>query len=273
MLETPRSSRIASAWTPFWPRWPSTTEACPRRKRGWSAPKRRRKSSKYSRAAGSRSIATKRPRPARSWASRAACPPAPKVASTTVSPGCTARTRRTSCARTGTWSVALGGKALGNMLGTPFDLLQLVPPRRAVPDLDVVVDPGDDDLAAQLGVLRQRRRHHHAPLLVELALLRAGEEEALHLPAVGAERIERGQPGLDEPLPVAARVRVEAAVHASGEHDTVAERASELRREREAVLVIDRVLVLAEKHPTSLDLLTTFPHDRPQWSTAQHFQP
>src|SRR5688500_948368 len=95
----------------------------------------------------------KRPSPRRSAASMRACPPAPNVASTTVSPGRTARSSRTSAAKTGTWSVLLCCKAFGNKLHTPFDVFQVLAPGGAVPDLDVVAHTGDDDLAAQTGVL------------------------------------------------------------------------------------------------------------------------
>ena len=99
--DTPRSSRIASASTPFSASCSSTTEKSPRRKRVW-APMCLATRSKYSRAPGSRSIAISLPLPPRSAASSAAWPPAPKVASTTVCPGLTARSSRTSPARTGT---------------------------------------------------------------------------------------------------------------------------------------------------------------------------
>ena len=56
MLETPRSSRIASARTPFSASWVSTIEKSPRRKRA-DTPVVRRKRSKYGRTVGSRSIA------------------------------------------------------------------------------------------------------------------------------------------------------------------------------------------------------------------------
>src|SRR5205809_5678984 len=124
------------------------------------------------------------PLPRRSAARIVACPPAPKVASTTVSPGRAARHSRTSSARTGTWSASLGCKTFGNILSTPFDLGELALPGRAVPDLEVVVDPGDDDVAAELRVGDQRGRQAHAPLLVRRRLTRAGEEVALHPPAL-----------------------------------------------------------------------------------------
>src|SRR5207237_75547 len=82
------------ARTPFSESCSSTAPKSPRSSRACTpAPFSNRV--KYVRAAGSRSIAINLPRPLRSAASRDACPPAPKVASTTVSPGRTARLSRT----------------------------------------------------------------------------------------------------------------------------------------------------------------------------------
>src|SRR6187200_1291477 len=106
----------------------------------------------------------KRPLPCRSAARTRACPPAPNVASTTVSPGRTASSSRTSSARTGTWSVLLRCKALGNKLHTPFHFFDLLFPGGAVPDLDVVAHTGDDDLTTEARVSEQGRRHHHPAL-------------------------------------------------------------------------------------------------------------
>ena len=80
------------------------------------------------------------------------------------------------------WSVALGSKALGNIFRTPFELSELGPPRVAVPDLDVVVDAGDDDVPLQGPVLEQRRRDDDAALLVQLPGRRARVEEAVQRP-------------------------------------------------------------------------------------------
>src|SRR4051812_16291436 len=178
ILETPRSSRIASARAPSWASWRSTIENSPRRSRVWT-PAWRRKLSKYGRTDGSRSTAIRRPCPCSSPASSAAWPPAPNVASTTVSPGCTSSSSRTSSPRTGTWSVVSGCKAFGNMLRAPFDGLQLLAPRGAVPDLEVVVDAGDDDLAREARGADQGRRQHHPALLVEVDLRGRREEVAL----------------------------------------------------------------------------------------------
>src|SRR6187431_2792840 len=124
--------------------------------------------SKYGRTVGSRSIAISFPRPWRSAASSREWPPAPKVASTTVSPGCTSSSPRTSSASTGTWSAASVRKTFGNISRAPFDRAQLGRPRGAVPDLDVVVHSRDDHVLADARVLRERERDDHPPLLVEL---------------------------------------------------------------------------------------------------------
>src|SRR5256885_15013489 len=115
-----------------------------------------------------------RPLPRKSAASSAAWPPAPKVASMTVSPGWTASSRRTSSARTGTWSVALGCKTFGNMLCISHDLLQLIAPGGAIPDLEPVTHAGDNHIAAEASVLEQGGRQHHAALLVRRRLDGAG---------------------------------------------------------------------------------------------------
>src|SRR5918999_1618239 len=227
MLETPRSRMIASASTPFSASWTRTTAKSPRRKRDCGGSSRRERS-KYFRASGSRSTAMSRPRPARSAARSRECPPAPKVASTTVAPGCTARCSRTSPASTGTWSVLLRCNALGNKLHAPFDLFQLLPPARALPDLDV------------------RRRQHHASLPVELGLGRSREDESAHLPGFLRKGIETLQPRSDELVPSRARVHDEAPVHAARDDDPVGQRLAKLGREGESVLVIEGVLVLAE---------------------------
>src|SRR5437588_11570425 len=178
MLETPRSSRIASAFIPFAASCPSTVANSPRRNRA-ETPVRRRNRSKYVRAAGSRSIAISLPSPRKSAANSSAWPPAPKVPSITVSPASTARSSRTSSARTGIWSVAFGCKAFGNMLRPPFDFLDLRLPRRSIPDLEVVVDAGDHDLPTQGRVLTERGRQHDPALLVGRGLDGGGEEVAL----------------------------------------------------------------------------------------------
>src|SRR3954467_7123815 len=242
--ETPRSSRIASARTPFSASCGSTTPKSPRRSRAFAVV-RFASCSKYVRAVGSRSIAISFPLPRRSAARIAACPPAPKVASMTVSPGSTARQARTSSARTGTWSASLGCKTFGNILSTPFDLGELALPGGAVPDLEVVVDPGDDDVAAELRMREQSWRDAHAALFVRRLFAGAGEEMAVHPPALLAERVERGELRVAVALEGAGRPDEYAAVKAPGDDAAVVEGLPELDRKCQAVLVVDCVLVLA----------------------------
>jgi hypothetical protein len=87
-----------------------------------------------------------------------------------------------------------------------------------------------------------------AALLVELGLRGTGEEEALHPAALLAQRVERGEARLDEPVPVGAGVGEEAAVHAAGHDDPVAEPMPEAGRQREPVLVVEGVVEFAEEH-------------------------
>src|SRR5205823_6109435 len=154
------------------------------------------------------------------------------------------------------------------MLRTPFDLRQLLTPGGAIPDLEVVVDTGDDDVAAELRVLDQRARKHQPALLVELRLRRAGEEEPVEPAPLLAERIQRGELRVDESTPIRTTVGVETAVEAARDDDPLGEGLSELGRKGEAVLVIDRVLVLAEEHRLgrfpSFPLRPTLSHDSPQ---------
>src|SRR5215467_7076729 len=242
--ETPRSSRIASARTSFPASCGRTTPKSPRRSRAFTVVPFAN-CSKYVRAVGSRSIAISFPLPRRSVARIVAWPPAPKVASTTVSPGRTARHARTSSARTGTWSASLGCKTFGNILSTPFDLGELALPGGAVPDLEAVVDPGDDDVAAELGVREQCGRDAHPPLLVRRRLAGSGEEVTMHPPALLAQRVQSGKSRIAVVLPGNRCPRIEAPVEAARDDDPVLERLPELRRQRQTVLVVDRMLVLA----------------------------
>src|SRR5579884_876938 len=258
--ETPRSRRIASARTPLSASCRSTVENSPWSSRVFAAVARRSRS-KYGATVGSRSIAISFPFPRSRAASSAAWPPAPKVQSTTVSPGRGSSERTTSSARTGTWSVSVG-KTLGNIFRAPFDLVHVRAPPGAIPDLEVVVDAGDRDLALDARALQQRGWQHHPSLLVQVGAHRAGEEVALHHPALPAERVERAD-AADQPLPLGHRVRVQAPVHPAGDDDAVAQPVAELRGEREAVLLVERMVVFAEQHGS------TAPHFTPPLATSK----
>ena len=91
--------------------------------------------------------------PSRSSARRRAWPPAPNVASTTVSPG----PHREELAHLvgedrDVVSCPMRCKTFGSMLGAPFDGVQVLLPGTGVPELEVVVVARDDDLALEAGV-------------------------------------------------------------------------------------------------------------------------
>ena len=115
------------------------------------------------------------------------------------------------------------------MLGPPFHVCNLLAPRCAVPDLQVVVNAGDDDLPPELGVLDERPRQHDPALLVGLRLGGGGVEVALHHAIVLTERVEGAEPRLDEGMPGLDGVGGKATVHPPGDDHAVGERLSELR--------------------------------------------
>ena len=108
-----------------------------------------------------------------------------------------------------------GCKTFGNILRTPFDFGQLLAPGGAVPDLEPVVDAGDDDLPAQLRVLDQLGGDHHAALFVELGLGAPRRRRCLwrRRPS-GLSGSSADESRLDESIPIRTTEGVEAAVEA-----------------------------------------------------------
>src|ERR687896_819839 len=145
-----------------------------RRNRVWQGASRA-SSSKRSSAAGSRSMQTSVPvGPSRS-ATRRACPPAPKVQSTAVSPAAGAVRSISSPASTGTCVRVMSrrmAKALGHLPDLRVEGLLLALPALAAPYLEVVADPDHDDVLLDRGVGQQRRRQGDPPGAVELHLER-----------------------------------------------------------------------------------------------------
>ena len=133
-------------------------------------------------------------------------------------------------------------------------------PRGAIPDLEVVGHAGHRHLARDPGRLEQRRRDHQPALLVELDVGRAGEEVAPHPAAV---RPTSGSTASIRSAIFAQRLDgpgVEAAIEAARHDDLVLRTLPELRRECEAVLLVQRMLVLTEQHGP---LRPTLPHFTP----------
>ena len=90
--------------------------------------------------------------------------------------------------------------------------------RGAIPDLEVVVHAGDRDLAPDRELLEQLGRDHHPALLVELGRGSAGEEVALQRSRLAAERVERAHPTGKE-LECGPRIDEEASIQAAADHD------------------------------------------------------
>src|ERR1022692_3405460 len=129
---------------------------------------------KGSSASGSRSIATSVPSGPKRSQSRAACPPPPKVQSTTVWPGERARSSSSSSASTGMWTAGMSSRmvnARGYLSDAAKQRRSMFVPAEAIPQLQAVARPDDDDLLAQLGVLAEKARHHDPPGRVQLRVV------------------------------------------------------------------------------------------------------
>src|SRR5687768_8533198 len=112
-------------------------------------------SSKRDSTAGSRSMQISVPvGPSRSATSRA-CPPAPNVQSTAVSPDAGAVRSISSPASTGMCTRLMSrriAKTLGHLLDLAVERLLLAPPALLAPDLEVVPHPDHHDLLLDPGV-------------------------------------------------------------------------------------------------------------------------
>ena len=111
----------------------------------------------------------------------------------------------------------------------------------------MVVDTHDRDIASEARVAGEVGRNEHAALLVDLGHGCAREHEALHLARLPRERVERAD-ALGARLPARAWIDVDGAVDPADENDAATESVAELRRQGEAVLVVDRVLVGSVEH-------------------------
>src|SRR3954454_13356615 len=150
-------------------------------------------------AVGSRSMAISVPvGPSRS-ATRRAWPAPPSVQSIAVWPGRGSSASISSPARTGTWVWGMSrsvAKRLSQFRRPLGEAGVVVRPGRAVPDFEAVADAGDDDLAADVGVLQEARGQHHAAGRIQLGLLRGAEEQPPRLARLRGERIGEVRKGL-----------------------------------------------------------------------------
>src|SRR3954464_5363620 len=206
-------------------------------------------SAKRSSATGSRSMAMSVPPGPRRSATSRACPPAPNVQSTAVSPGCGASTATSSGARTGTWPSAWARGMSSRMAKTVRDVVHLGGqaivedlPGALVPDLEAVLCPDHDDVLLERGVLHERGRQAHAAGVVELAVVRVAAVEVLDRPRVLGHRVEVGERGLHAGVEVLGGPQLDAGVHAARENKTLGEAFAELGRDGEPALRVEGVV-------------------------------
>src|ERR1051325_10946626 len=159
----------------------------------------RANSSKRSSAAGSRSMHTSVPaRPIRS-AIRRACPPAPKVQSTTMSPGCGSVSSISSPASTGTCARVMSrriAKTLRDLLDLRGQFVLIGRPPVAIPHLEVVDHPHEDHVLVDPAVAHELLVEGHAAGGIEVRVERPAREEARELPPLLAEGVEVREKGV-----------------------------------------------------------------------------
>src|SRR5215213_5560308 len=244
MEDTPRSRYTRSAATPSSASCPRPSAKGPRMKRvahGTSAAS----SAKRSSAIGSRSSPMSVPAgPIRS-ATRRAWPPPPIVQSTATSPGCGPSTSISSPARTGMWTWVMSSrmaKRCGEVGDVTRELLVVGLPPLAVPDLEAVAGPADDDVLLEARVPHERRRDHHAARAVELDVEGVRGVVALELAVLGGHGVQAAERAVDEVLVVRRAPDGDTGFNALCENHTLRERRPELRRNRESVLGVERVV-------------------------------
>src|SRR3954471_19934931 len=202
-------------------------------------------SSKRASAAGSRSMQTSVPvEPSRSATSRA-CPPAPKVQSTAVSPRAGEVRSISSPARTGTWTGVMSrriAKLLRHLPDLRVEGLLLRAPALRRPDLEVVADAHDHDLLGDRRVRQQRRGKRHAPARVQVDLEGVALVEAAQLAVLSAERVEIPQRPLQALLVRLRRPDRDAGLRVLGENRPVREGRAKPGRNAEPVLRVQRML-------------------------------
>ena len=216
--------------------------------------------SNRSAAAGSRSMQITRPAgPSRSPTARA-CPPPPNVQSITVWPPAGSSRSTSSRSRTGTCSVGIrrsvaerrGGRGSSARAAAitprpPLARSASARPRPRVPDLEMVVRADDHARPPEPGVLDQVPRDPHPAGAVERLVVRAGVEPAPHHPALRMQRALAGDESVGERLVRRGRIDRDAVIELLEEHDAFGQGGAEPGGDREPVLRVEGVLVLAAK--------------------------
>src|SRR4029077_14193582 len=140
------------------------------------------------------------------------------------------------------------GEVLRDIGNLCIHVLLVGGPALGVPDLEPVVGADDHARALpQARVLDQLLRQAEAAGGVKRVVEGAAVEVAAQHAAALAERVGLAEKGLREVLVAPGREHPDGGVQPFGENDSISERRAEPRRDREAVLRVEIVLVLTEK--------------------------
>src|SRR3954470_24344752 len=167
-----------------------------------------------------------------------------------MSPGPGAVSSISSPARTGTCARVMSrrmAKALRHLLDLRVESLLLLLPAVLRPDLEMVPHAHHHDLLLDARVREERRRKRHAAARVELDVEGVALIEARDAPVVGADRVQRAEGALDDPLVRVGGPDRDAGLRVLGENGSTGEGRAEPGRNAEPVLRVQRVLEVAPK--------------------------
>src|SRR4051794_35003320 len=167
-----------------------------------------------------------------------------------MSPGPGAVSSISSPARTGTCARVMSrriAKSLRHLLDLRVESLLLLLPAVLRPDLEMVAHAHHHDLLLDPRVREERRRKRHAAARVELDVEGVALIEARDAPVVGADRVQRAEGALDDPLVRVGGPDRDAGLRVLGENGSTGEGRAEPGRNAEPVLRVQRVLEVAPK--------------------------
>src|SRR3954468_8780763 len=140
------------------------------------------------------------------------------------------------------------GELLGDLGRGLVDLGVVFRPGLGIPDLEVVGDPDDDAGALlQVRVLDQMLGDPNPAGRIQRLVVRAAVEATPHHAALAAERVELAEDLLLELGVLGDRIHLDAGIEAGGENRTTRELRTEPGRDRDPVLGVETVLVVAAK--------------------------
>src|SRR4051794_24683800 len=167
-----------------------------------------------------------------------------------MSPGPGAVSSISSPARTGTCARVMSrriAKSLRHLLDLRVESLLLLLPAVLRPDLEMVAHAHHHDLLLDPRVREERRRKRHAAARVELDVEGVALIEARDAPVVGADRVQRAEGALDDPLVRVGGPDRDTGFRVLGENGSTGEGRAEPGRNAEPVLRVQRVLEVAPK--------------------------